>query len=91
MGDEVFCRSEKACATRQAEQPVVTPPSPESTNWTTDSIWQARDKQVVTHGGPAWRVKLYAAGWTVGPYDGMDIWSACRVLNDVEARLIDEQ
>lgn len=56
------------------------------TNWTKDSIWLARNHAVTLRDGTECRVTLDTGGWSVGSHTNLDIWSACRVLNDAEAR-----
>ncbi|WP_413937049.1 hypothetical protein [Nitrospira sp. BLG_1] len=53
--------------------------------WTPNNIFTVRDTRITDRAGKQHLVKLYASGWAIGPYADLDVWAACRVLNDMEA------
>ncbi len=70
-------------------------------DWSVSSIMtEGRDRYVISRNGFVYLVKLYPEGWSISEYvseghwpdprrspaDGLDIWTACRILNDREAR-----
>lgn len=54
-------------------------------NWTVTSIFEARGRTVTSRNGTVYPVQLDETGWRVGPFDHLDIWQACSVLNHIEA------
>lgn len=55
-------------------------------NWNVHNIQDVRDHWVKINDGRIALVKFYCGCWAVGPHEGMDIWSACAVLNNMGAR-----
>lgn len=55
-------------------------------NWTVSNIWDVRDRVVTARDGTNHLIKLYADGWQVGDRGGLDIWAACQILNNMEAK-----
>ena len=52
-------------------------------NWTPGNIFNVRGKKVIDQSGRLYDVEFYADGWKVGNFERLDIWAACRVLNDM--------
>ena len=57
-------------------------------NWTPGNIFEARDKDLSIKGNLIVRLKLYSDGWKIGAIEKLDVWTACRILNDLEAKPI---
>ncbi len=69
----------------------------EPTDWTASTIFtEARDRVVVASDGKPWAVYLASNGWRIHAADGpmcvsgLNIWDACRFLNDRQARPLDQ-
>jgi hypothetical protein len=65
-------------------------------NWNPSSIFDIREntgfvKVMINGKEHHYAVYLRAGGWDIGPgddYTRLDIWTACRVLNDFDAELV---
>ena len=55
-------------------------------NWSPSNIFDVRGKTVVDKTGKAYKVELFASGWSIGDSMKMDIWEACAMLNHIEAK-----
>jgi len=62
--------------------------------WTIDRVQAMRDRALVDRDGNVAVLRCYfgspPSGWAVFECDGLDIWTAARVLNDRDARPLDE-
>ena len=56
-------------------------------NWTPSNIFEARDRKVMDTSGAEHLVKLYPDGWAIGTHEGLNVWAACNVLNNLQATL----
>ena len=54
-------------------------------NWSPLNIFDVRGKTVSDKTGKAYKVELFASGWSIGDSSRMDIWEACAMLNNIEA------
>jgi hypothetical protein len=54
-------------------------------NWNPENIFSARDRDVLDKSGNMHMVRLYSDGWKIGSAEGMDVWQAVRLLNEMEA------
>ena len=54
-------------------------------NWNPENIFNVRDRDVLDKSGKMHMVRLYTDGWKIGVCEGMDVWQAVRLLNEMEA------
>lgn len=57
-------------------------------NWNPVTIFDARDKDVQDKAGRLHMVRLYPDGWKIGQHEGMDVWQAVRLLNELNASIV---
>ncbi len=53
--------------------------------WNPLNIFDVRDRDVRDRSGQIHAVRLYADGWKVGQHEGMDVWQAVSLLNEMQA------
>ena len=53
--------------------------------WNALNIFDARDHNVRDRTGKLHMVRLYSDGWKVGDAEGLDVWQAVRLLNEIQA------
>ena len=58
-------------------------------NWTPHNIFNWRNKYVKSKDSKLTLLKLDEKGWAIGDLKGLDIWTACRILNDSESNVSD--